>query len=82
MRLCFELIDYNDNKSICMQDLAKFNDEFSGVCIEVAEDYANICTYICSKKKHHEKADLPNFDYLRGEVCIAKTKSRYTKSVA
>ena len=63
MKLCFDLYEYNDNKYVCMQDLDKFNQEFTGVCVEVAQDYADISRVLCKKKHVNERSDLPNFDY-------------------
>lgn len=54
LKFCFDLYDYNDNKFICLQDMAKFNLEFAGLCSELVHDYNDISAIILRKRKIFE----------------------------
>jgi hypothetical protein len=68
MRLCFNLLDYNDDGKICLQDLVKFNSDFVGTCSEISCDHIDVIEAIKAKWKKYEVSDVPNFNYDRGEL--------------
>ena len=72
LKFSFDLFDYNDNKLVCMQDMARFNEEFAGVCTELVHDYNDITAVLLRKRKLFKASDVPNFDYERGEPCKPK----------
>ena len=47
--------------------MAKFNQEFAGICAELVHDYNDVSALLLRKRKGFETSDLPNFDYERGE---------------
>lgn len=47
--------------------MAAFSNAFAGECIELMHDYIDICRVLQKKRRNYEAADVPNFDYEKGE---------------
>jgi hypothetical protein len=80
LKFCFDLYDYNDNKLVCIHDLARFNEEFTGICTELVHDYNDISAVLLRKRKLFEVSDVPNFDYERGEPYYSKKQRNLTEA--